>query len=78
MSTAYESIMQGLNEALDHAQGKEASARVHTIETSRQSGPRQACRKVRLHAAWVSLRAHCSSGSMAAGNRLARRRCCWQ
>jgi hypothetical protein len=22
MSTAYESIMQGLNEALDHAQGK--------------------------------------------------------
>jgi putative transcriptional regulator len=32
MSTAYESIMQGLNEALDHAQGKEASARVHAIE----------------------------------------------
>ncbi len=29
---AYESIMQGLNEALDHAQGKEAGARVHAIE----------------------------------------------
>lgn len=24
--------MQGLNEALDHAQGKEAGARVHAIE----------------------------------------------
>jgi len=32
MSTAYESIMQGLSEALDHAQGKEAGARVHAIE----------------------------------------------
>lgn len=32
MSTAYESIMQGLNEALDHAQGKEVGARVHAIE----------------------------------------------
>jgi putative transcriptional regulator len=32
ISTAYESIMQGLHEALDHAQGKEASERVHTIE----------------------------------------------
>lgn len=32
MSTAYESIMQGLSEALDHAHGKEAGARVHTIE----------------------------------------------
>ena len=32
MSTAYDSIMQGLNEALDHAQGKEAGARVHAIE----------------------------------------------
>lgn len=32
MSTAYESIMQGLNEALDHAQGKDADARVHAIE----------------------------------------------
>lgn len=29
---AYESIMQGLNEALDHAKGKEAGARVHDIE----------------------------------------------
>ena len=29
---AYESIMQGLNEALDHAQGKEAGARVHATE----------------------------------------------
>ena len=29
---AYESIMQGLNEALDHAQGKEVCARAHSIE----------------------------------------------
>ncbi|HUD94590.1 transcriptional regulator, partial [Sphingobium sp.] len=28
----YESIMQGLNEALDHAQGKETGAVVHQIE----------------------------------------------
>jgi putative transcriptional regulator len=30
--SAYESIMQGLNEALDHAKGKETGARVHTVE----------------------------------------------
>ena len=29
---AYESILQGLNEALDDAQVKEAGARVHAIE----------------------------------------------
>jgi putative transcriptional regulator len=29
---AYESIMRGLNEALDHAQGKEAGARDHAFE----------------------------------------------
>ena len=32
MSTAYDSIMHGLNEALDYAQGKETGARVHKIE----------------------------------------------
>jgi putative transcriptional regulator len=31
MSAAYDSIMRGLNEALDHAQGKETGARVHKI-----------------------------------------------
>ncbi|HEX7784562.1 MAG TPA: helix-turn-helix domain-containing protein [Sphingobium sp.] len=30
--SAYESIMQGLNEALDHAQGKKTGARVHKLE----------------------------------------------
>lgn len=30
--SAYESIMQGLNEALDYAQGKETGAVVHQIE----------------------------------------------
>ena len=30
--SAYESIVQGLNEALDHAQGKETGAVVHRIE----------------------------------------------
>jgi len=30
--SAYESIMQGLNEALDYAQGKETGAVVHRIE----------------------------------------------
>lgn len=30
--SAYESIMQGLNEALAHAQGKDVGARVHVIE----------------------------------------------
>lgn len=30
--SAYESIMQGLNEALDHARGKETGAIVHRIE----------------------------------------------
>lgn len=30
--SAYESIMQGLGEALDHAQGKESGVRVHQIE----------------------------------------------
>lgn len=30
--SAYESIMQGLNEALDHAQGKETGAAIHRIE----------------------------------------------
>lgn len=30
--SAYESIMQGLNEALDYAQGKETGAVVHHIE----------------------------------------------
>lgn len=30
--SAYESIMQGLNEALDYAQGKETGAIVHRIE----------------------------------------------
>lgn len=30
--SAYESIMQGLNEALDHAQGKDVGARVRRIE----------------------------------------------
>lgn len=30
--SAYESIVQGLNEALDHAQGKETGAIVHRIE----------------------------------------------
>lgn len=29
--SAYESIMQGLNEALDHAQGKDTGARVHHV-----------------------------------------------
>lgn len=30
--SAYESIMQGLNEALDHAKGKDVGARVHKAE----------------------------------------------
>lgn len=30
--SAYKSIVQGLNEALDHAQGKETGAIVHRIE----------------------------------------------
>lgn len=30
--SAYDSIMQGLNEALDHAKGKETGARVHRVE----------------------------------------------
>ena len=30
--SAYESIVQGLNEALDYAQGKETGARVHQVE----------------------------------------------
>lgn len=30
--SAYESLMQGLNEALDYAQGKETGAVVHQIE----------------------------------------------
>ena len=30
--SAYESIRQGLNEALDHAKGKETGAMVHQIE----------------------------------------------
>lgn len=30
--SAYESIMQGLNEALDHAKGEKTSARVHKVE----------------------------------------------
>ena len=30
--SAYESIMKGLNEALEFAQGKEAGARVHQVE----------------------------------------------
>ena len=29
--SAYESIMQGLNEALDHAQGKDVGAQTHQI-----------------------------------------------
>ncbi|MCP5397453.1 MAG: helix-turn-helix domain-containing protein [Sphingomonadaceae bacterium] len=29
--TAYDSIMQGLNEALDHAKGKDVGAKVHSI-----------------------------------------------
>lgn len=29
--SAYESIMQGLNEALDHAKGKDVGAQVHQI-----------------------------------------------
>lgn len=29
--SAYDSIMQGLNEALDHAQGKDIGARAHTV-----------------------------------------------
>jgi putative transcriptional regulator len=31
MSEAYESIMRGLNEALDHARGKDVGARVHQV-----------------------------------------------
>lgn len=31
MSAAYDSIMQGLTEALDHARGKDTGARVHQI-----------------------------------------------
>jgi len=30
--SAYESIMEGLNEALDHANGKEIGARIHKVE----------------------------------------------
>ena len=30
--SAYESIMQGLNEALDHAKGKDIGAHVHKME----------------------------------------------
>ncbi|WP_150295572.1 NadS family protein [Sphingobium estronivorans] len=30
--SAYESIMQGLNEALDHAKGRKTGARVHKVE----------------------------------------------
>ena len=30
--SVYESIKQGLHEALEHAQGKDTGARVHTIE----------------------------------------------
>lgn len=30
--SAYDSIMQGLNEALDHAKGKDTGARVHRVE----------------------------------------------
>ena len=30
--SAYDSIIQGLNEALDHAKGKDTGARVHRVE----------------------------------------------
>ncbi len=30
--SAYDSIMQGLNEAFDHAKGKDTGARVHRVE----------------------------------------------
>ena len=30
--SAYDSIMQGLNEALDHAKGNDTDARVHRVE----------------------------------------------
>jgi putative transcriptional regulator len=30
--SAYESIMQGLNEALDHARGRDIGAQVHQVE----------------------------------------------
>ena len=33
MSEAYDSIKRGLEDALAHAEGKNAGARVHTVET---------------------------------------------
>ena len=34
MSEAYNSIKQGLEDALAHAKGKDAGARIHTVETA--------------------------------------------
>lgn len=34
MNTAFESVMEGLHEALAHAQGKDTGAVVHTIEVA--------------------------------------------
>jgi len=77
---AYESIRQGLVEAVAVAQGRETGARVHDLaeppSMTPRSGPAQVCRKPLLPAASASPRARCSTGNMVVVAPLAKPRSC--
>jgi putative transcriptional regulator len=80
MSEVYESLMEGLNEAIAFAGGKDTSARIHKIEVQvidvaeirAQTGLSQSAFAKSIGVAKVTR----SIGSMAVGIPLAPRMCC--
>ncbi len=81
MSEVYESLMEGLNEALSFARGEKTGAVVHQVMVPAVDvaaiRASTACRRVRSRAVSASPRARCSTGNMAAAAPPAPPKCCW-
>ncbi len=78
--SAYDSIRQGLSEALAFTEGQKAGAVVHKVDVPAVDvaaiRASTGCRKAPSPAASASPRARCSTGNTAAAVRPARRKCC--
>ena len=79
---AYDSIRQGLTEAIDFAQGKQSGEVVHEVEVPEVDvaaiRASTASPKPPSRAASVLQRAPCSTGNTAAAARPAPHKCCWR
>ena len=82
MSKFYDDLVEGLNEAIAFAGGKDTGARVHIIEVPvidvAQIRARTGLSQSQFAKSIGVAKGTCLTGSMAAGGRPVRPRCCWR